>query len=74
MCKNPDPIIKAQINRPLSDYQYPFLLVDAIYLKVREDGRVPSRGVMIAVGINADGYREILGMMVGDTESEDQIA
>ncbi len=41
-----------------------------MYLKVREDGRVRSRGVMIAVGINADGYREVLGMMVGDTESE----
>ncbi len=39
-----------------------------MYLKVREDGRVRSEGVMIAVGINADGC--LLGMMVGDTESE----
>ena len=70
LCKNLDPIIEAWLNRPLSDDQYPFLLVDAMYLKVREDGRVRSRGVMIAVGINADGYREVLGMMVGDTESE----
>ncbi len=62
--------MEAWLNRPLSDDQYPFLLVDAMYLKVREDGRVRSRGVMIAVGINADGYREVLGMMVGDTESE----
>lgn len=70
LCKNLDPIIEAWLNRPLSDDQYPFLLVDAMYLKVREDGRVRSRGVMIAVGINADGHREVLGMMVGDTESE----
>ncbi len=41
-----------------------------MYLKVREDGRVRFRGVMIAVGINRDGYREVLGIMVGDTESE----
>ncbi len=41
-----------------------------MYLKVREDFRVRSRGVIIAVGINRDGYREVLGMMVGDTESE----
>ncbi len=41
-----------------------------MYPKVGEDGRVRSRGVMIAVGINRDDYREILGMMVPDTESE----
>ncbi len=62
--------MEAWINRPLSGVQYPLLLVDAMYLKVRQDGRVQSRGVMIAVGINRDGYREVLGMMVGDTESE----
>ena len=59
LCKNLDPIIEAWLNRPLSDDQYPFLLVDAMYLKVREDGRVRSRGVMIAVGINAAGYRMV---------------
>ena len=36
LCKNLDPIIEAQLNRPLSDDQYPFLLVDAMYLKARE--------------------------------------
>ena len=68
--KNLDPIMKAQLSRCLSDDEFPFLLVDALYLKIREDGRVQSRGVMIAVGINSDAYREVLGMMVGDTESE----
>jgi len=39
-------------------------------LKVREEGRVRSRGVMLAYGVNDDGYREILGLMLGDSESE----
>ncbi|WP_206923149.1 transposase, partial [Alicyclobacillus suci] len=38
--------------------------------RIREDGRVRPRAVMIAVGINEDGYREILGLMIGDSESE----
>jgi len=50
--------------------RYPFILVDALVLKVREDGRVRSRGVMIAIGINTEGYREVLGIMLGDSESE----
>ncbi len=70
LCKNLDSIIEAQLNGPLSYVQYPFLLVDAMYLKVKEDGGVRSRGVMIAVGINRDGYRKVLGMMAGDTESK----
>jgi transposase-like protein len=70
LCKNLDAIRKAQLNRSLSDDEFPFLLVDALYLKIREDGRVRSRGVMMAVRINSDGYREVLGMMVGDTESQ----
>ncbi|MDT2238042.1 transposase [Paenibacillus larvae] len=41
-----------------------------MHLKVREDGRVRSRGIMIAIGVNTEGYREVLGLMLGDTESE----
>ncbi len=70
LCKQLDPAIKAWSNRPLHDNEYPFLLVDALYVKVREDGRVRSRGVMIATGINQEGYRELLGLRVDDTESE----
>ena len=47
-----------------------FSLWHALYLKVREDGRVRSRGLMIATGVNLEGYREMLGMMIADTESE----
>lgn len=71
LCKRLDPIVTAWNNRPLSDSRFPFVLVDALYLKVREDGRVRSRGVMLGVGVNTDGHREILGLMLGDTESEE---
>jgi len=70
LCKRLDPIVEAWNYRPLSDRRFPFVLVDALSLKVREDGRVRSRGVMIGIGVNTDGYREVLGIMTGDTESE----
>lgn len=44
LCKRLDPIVTAWNNRPLSDSRFPFILVVALYLKVREDGRVRSRG------------------------------
>lgn len=71
LCKRLDPLVIAWNSRPLNDTRFPFVLVDALYLKVREEGRVRSRGVMIAAGINESGYREILGLMLGDTESEE---
>ena len=49
---------------------YPYLMVDARYEHVRLDGRVVSQGVLIASGVRADGYREILAVEVADTESE----
>lgn len=42
--------------RPLGDSQFPLMLIDAMYLKVQEDGRVRSRGLLIAIGVNNDGY------------------
>lgn len=71
LCKRLDPVVTAWNHRPLSDSRFPFVLVDALYLKVREDGRVRSRGVMLGIGVNTDGYREVLGLMLGDTESEE---
>src|SRR5690606_11499707 len=44
---------------------------DALYLKIREDQRVRSRGAMVGVGVNENGQREVLGLMLGDTESEE---
>ncbi|CAM3891442.1 IS256 family transposase [Marinicrinis lubricantis] len=70
LCKRLDPIVQAWNNRNLRDIRYPFVIVDAMVVKVREDGRVRSRGVMIGYGVNEEGYREVLGLMLGDSESE----
>lgn len=70
LCKKLDPLVEAWNNRDLRDRHYPFVLVDALVLKIREEGRVRSRSAMIAVGINTEGYREVLGLMLGDSESE----
>jgi putative transposase len=58
-------------SRPLEADAYPYVFVDARYEKVRADGRVVSQGVLIVSGVRApDGFREILGVEVSDTESE----
>lgn len=69
LCKSLDPIIQAWNNRPLNQ-AYPFVIVDALFVKVREEGRVRSRGVLVATGVSSGGTREILGFSIGDTESE----
>src|SRR5579875_1193196 len=70
LCKRLDPIVQAWNERNLREKRYPFVLVDAIVLRIREEGRVRSRAAMIATGVNEEGYREILGMMLGDSDSE----
>ncbi len=50
--------------------RYPYLVVDARYEYIREDGRVESEGVLTVKGINQDGYREILGVAVAPGEDE----
>src|SRR6056297_3026656 len=69
LCERLDPIVKAFQTRPLEKH-YPFLGVDAMYLKVREDSRVRSKGLLVAVAVNQEGHREIIGFQVADTESE----
>jgi putative transposase len=49
---------------------WPYLWIDATYLKVRQAGRIVSVAVIIAVGVNADGRREVLGMDIGPSEAE----
>ena len=48
----------------------PYLWIDATYVKVRQNGRIVSVGVIIAVGVNSDGRREVLGMDIGPSEAE----
>ena len=50
---------------------YPFLMVDAIYFKHRENGHAVSKAFMVALGINQEGYKEILGFDLYDREAED---
>ncbi len=69
LCEKLDPVVKAFQHRPLENH-YPFLIVDAMYLKVRVDHRVQSRGLLIAVGVNEEGHREIIGFQLTTTESE----
>jgi len=52
-----------------SEKVYPFVLVDAMVIKTRSDDRVVSRAALIVSGIRSDGYRDILGIKLGDTES-----
>lgn len=70
LCQKLDPIVNSWAHRPLNDIHFPFVIVDAMVIKIREDGRVRSRGMLIAFGVNEEGYREILGLMIGDSESE----
>jgi len=55
-------------SRSLAHTAFPYLFLDATYLKARVDGRVVSRAVVIATGVTADGGREVLGLDVGDSE------
>jgi putative transposase len=70
LCARLDPMVIAWNERPLDEQVFPFVLVDALVLKVREQERVRAHSGMIAIGINAAGYREILGIQLGDSESE----
>ena len=69
LCGQLDGLVTAWNSRPLGSKAYPFLLVDAMWIKVRRDQRVQPDSVLIAVGVNEEGYREILGLYVGDSES-----
>jgi len=69
LCAEIDERVKAFLDRPLEG-DWPYLWIDATYVKVREAGRIVSRAVIVAVGVNASGRREILGMAVGPSEAE----
>jgi transposase-like protein len=69
LCEELDVRVRAWNERSLKK-QYPFLVVDAMQIKVRRDEAVRSTSALIAVGVNEDGYREVLGLDIGDSESE----
>jgi putative transposase len=69
LCAEIDDKIATFLNRPLEG-EWPYLWLDATYVKVRQNGRIVSVAVIIAVGVNGDGRREILGMTIGASEAE----
>nr|WP_281040271.1 transposase [Rhizobium ruizarguesonis] len=69
LCEEIDVKVKAFLDRPI-DGEWPYVWVDATYLKVRSGGRIVSVAVIIAVGVNSDGRREVLGMEVGTSDAE----
>lgn len=71
LTKSLDPIVNEWRNRPLNTLYYPYIYVDAMYIKVRENDRVVSKGVHIACGVNEEGHREIIGLRVTHGESEE---
>jgi transposase-like protein len=69
LCEEIDVRVKAFLERPIEG-DWPYVWVDATYLKVRQAGRIVSVAVTIAVGVNGDGRREVLGMAIGASEAE----
>ena len=69
LCEEIDQRVKAFLDRPIEG-DWPYLWIDATYVKVRQAGRIVSVAVIVAVGVNADGRREVLGMDIGPSEAE----
>lgn len=62
--------VNAFKNRRLDDKKFPFVIVDALVIDVRKDHIIRSMSLLIAYGVNEFGQREILGLWLGDSESE----
>ena len=69
LCEELDQKVHAFLDRPIEG-DWPYLWIDATYVKVRQNGRIVSVAVIIAVGVNSDGRREVLGMDIGPSEAE----
>jgi putative transposase len=69
LCRDIDERVGAFLDRPLTG-EWPYLWLDATYLKQREGGRIVSVAAIIAVAVNTDGKREIVGLHIGPSEAE----
>jgi len=69
LCAEIDDKVRTFLDRPLEG-EWPYLWLDATYLKVRQNGRIVSVAAIIAVGVNGDGRREVLGLAIGASEAE----
>jgi transposase-like protein len=70
LCLALDPRVAAWNERPLGAQRYPFVVIDALVIKVRRDEAVRATSALIVSGINTAGHREVLGLRLGDRESE----
>ncbi len=69
LCAEIDERVNAFLTRPIEG-EWPYLWIDATYVKTRMSGRIVSVAVIIAVGVNTDGTRELLGLAVGPSEAQ----
>src|SRR4051812_23059195 len=69
LCGEIDERVQAFLSRPIEG-EWPYLWLDATYVKARRDHHIVSVAVIVAVGVNNDGRREVLGMTVGHSEAE----
>jgi transposase-like protein len=69
LCEEIDGKGKAFLDRPIEG-DWPYLWIDATYVKARDAGRIVSAAVIVAVGVNGDGRREVLGMDISPSEAE----
>ena len=69
LCEEIDERVNAFLDRPLEG-DWPYLWIDATYVKVRQGGRIVSVATIIAVAVNTEGRREVLGMATGPSEAE----
>jgi hypothetical protein len=70
ICADLDEQLEAFRTRPLEHTRFPYVYLDATYVKARVHHRILSQAVVIATGVTEDGGREVLGVMVGDSETE----
>jgi len=68
ICADLDTEVGGFRDRSLAEQQFPYVFLDATYCKARVNHRVVSQAVVIATGVRADGWREVLGFAVGDSE------
>jgi putative transposase len=69
LCGELDERVGTFLNRPIEG-DWPYIWLDATYVKARRDHHIVSVAVIIAVGVNTDGRREVLGMTTGNSEAE----
>ncbi len=69
LCQEIDERVNAFLERPIEG-EWPYLWIDATYVKVRQNHRIVSVAVIVAVGVNTDGRREVLGLDIGPSEAE----